>query len=239
MKTLALQVERTTPMTDYKKLCAELLLFAEEAGEICTCEGLWPVKCDPNYALLDRARAALAEPEPEPDGPTVMEIIELADQIEGSGLGQVDLVRAALARWGRPALAQPEPDVAGELTDQELLRCANIATPCYDLKGWERELRMMRAAITADRARRPAPAPAGERQVAPVPVAIAVSERLPGPEDCDAEERCWWWYPPVPEQNYGYWIYEDNAVPERSRLEWPDSWLPAHALPIPTTEPQP
>lgn len=49
--------------------------------------------------------AALAEIEPE--GPTVMEIIKLADEIEESGLGQVDLVRAALARWGRPA-AQPE-----------------------------------------------------------------------------------------------------------------------------------
>ena len=46
-------------MTDYKQLCAELLLFSEEAGEICTCEGLWPVKCDPNYTLLNRARAAL------------------------------------------------------------------------------------------------------------------------------------------------------------------------------------
>jgi hypothetical protein len=47
-----------------------------------------------------RARAALLEPEPE--GPTVMEIIELADEIEAAELGQVDLVRAALARWGHP-----------------------------------------------------------------------------------------------------------------------------------------
>jgi hypothetical protein len=52
----------------------------------------------PWQTALDRARTALAEPEPE--GPTVMEIIELADEIEESGLGQVDLVRAALARWG-------------------------------------------------------------------------------------------------------------------------------------------
>ena len=52
----------------------------------------------PWQTALDRARAALSEPEPE--GPTVMEIIELADQIEEFGLGQVDLVRAALVRWG-------------------------------------------------------------------------------------------------------------------------------------------
>ena len=54
--------------------------------------------------LLDRARAYLSQPEPE--GPTVMEIIALADEIEAEGLGQVDLVRRALARWGRPATTQ-------------------------------------------------------------------------------------------------------------------------------------
>ena len=52
---------------DFRALCAELLLFSEQAGEICTCEGLWP-KCDPNYTLLNRARAVLAA-----DGPAVPE----------------------------------------------------------------------------------------------------------------------------------------------------------------------
>ena len=33
--------------------------------------------------------------------PTVMEIIELSDQIEAEGLGQVDLVWRALEKWGR------------------------------------------------------------------------------------------------------------------------------------------
>jgi hypothetical protein len=50
------------------------------------------------HALATEARAALAQPEPEQ--PTVMEIIELANEIEAAELGQVDLVRAALARWG-------------------------------------------------------------------------------------------------------------------------------------------
>lgn len=49
--------------------------------------------------VLTEARAYLAQPEPKE--PTVMEIIELADEIEAEGLGQVDLVRRALARWGR------------------------------------------------------------------------------------------------------------------------------------------
>jgi hypothetical protein len=50
------------------------------------------------HALATEARAALAEPATEE--PTVMEIIALADEIEEAGLGQVDLVRTALARWG-------------------------------------------------------------------------------------------------------------------------------------------
>jgi hypothetical protein len=50
--------------------------------------------------VLDEARAYLAQPKPE--WPTVMAIIELADEIEAEGLGQVDLVRRALSRWGRP-----------------------------------------------------------------------------------------------------------------------------------------
>jgi|LakMenE18May11ns_1017448.scaffolds.fasta_scaffold9838360_2 hypothetical protein len=58
-------------MTDHlapgwKALCAELLLFGEQAGEIAANEGLWP-KCDPGPDwLLDRTRAALAQSEPVP-----------------------------------------------------------------------------------------------------------------------------------------------------------------------------
>jgi hypothetical protein len=72
--------------TDFRALCAELL------DEVVARPFI------PDSELISRARAALAEPKPE--GPTVMEIIELADEIEAPGVGQVDLVRAALARWG-------------------------------------------------------------------------------------------------------------------------------------------
>jgi hypothetical protein len=57
------------------------------------------------YQAVKKARAALSAPE---QGPTVMKIVELSDQIEDEGLGQVDLVRRALARWGRPAV-EPVP----------------------------------------------------------------------------------------------------------------------------------
>ena len=42
---------------------------------------------------------ALATPPPEP--PTVMEIFTLIDEIDEARLGQIDLVRAALERWGK------------------------------------------------------------------------------------------------------------------------------------------
>lgn len=45
--------------------------------------------------LIDRARAALEQPVKQP---SLMEIVELADELEGEG--NVALVRAALAKWG-------------------------------------------------------------------------------------------------------------------------------------------
>jgi hypothetical protein len=89
----------------YRAMCAELLLFSEEAGEICMNESLWP-KSDPTCTLQQRARALLAQPVAE--GPTVMEIIELHSWLEdewranndGEDLPMVDYARAVLAKWG-------------------------------------------------------------------------------------------------------------------------------------------
>jgi len=78
----------TTPAPNFRALCAELLEVVEgEYGGTGLC-----------YELRDRANAALATPPPEP--PTVMQILELSNEIEAAGLGQIDLVRAALERWG-------------------------------------------------------------------------------------------------------------------------------------------
>jgi hypothetical protein len=83
--------------SDFRLLCADLIKIVEE-------------HCNPDeYALLDvvnvlsRARAALAQPEPEP--PTDEELMDLWTIY----LGIVDLrefvviARAVLARWGTPA----------------------------------------------------------------------------------------------------------------------------------------
>ena len=81
-------------------------LIQRMATELDLCRQMVLDDCTSTHPLADEARAYLAQPEPE--GPTVMEIIALADEIEAEELGQVDLVRRALARWGRPAV-EPVP----------------------------------------------------------------------------------------------------------------------------------
>ena len=54
------------------------------------------------------------------------------------------------------------------------------------------------------------------------PVPAPVSERLPGPEDCDAEGLCWVW---------NFTAYTWGMF--RLDLTAHSHWLPAHALPLP------
>jgi len=66
------------------------------------------------------------------------------------------------------------------------------------------------------------------------PQPVAVSERLPGPEDCDAEGRCWWFSPADPP---GDW-YLDVPVPAKAIPCYGIThWLPANALPAPEAKP--
>jgi hypothetical protein len=65
----------------------------------------------------------------------------------------------------------------------------------------------------------------GRPAVEPVPV----SERLPGPEDCDDQGRCWWWIVDQPGE-LPHWIYCQLEV-----LSWTNftAWAPHWALPVP------
>lgn len=58
------------------------------------------------------------------------------------------------------------------------------------------------------------------------PQPIPVSERLPGPDDCDAEGRCWW----IHSTKWSL-LHERQA-----RALSYTYWLPAHALPLPSGE---
>jgi len=55
---------------------------------------------------------------------------------------------------------------------------------------------------------------------------VPVSERLPGPEDCDAEGRCWWW-----DDDDDKWCLHEHSP----RLLCWTHWRPHYALPVPTT----
>jgi len=68
--------------------------------------------------------------------------------------------------------------------------------------------------------------PTGRPAIEPVPV----SERLPGPEDCDPSFQCWWFTPS--EEKWIFWPIK-WASPECSH------WLPHHALPVPGVEGKP
>lgn len=77
---------------DYKKLCNELL------SHLYQCD--WP-DGERFYALVERTRSALAEPEPE--GPTDEALDELFTEIDQNGEPESWRVyaRAVLARWGK------------------------------------------------------------------------------------------------------------------------------------------
>ena len=84
----------TTPAPNFRAELERLLDLYEALGGNWTPHGYTDTWND----ALAGARTSLATPPPEP--PTVMEILELSGEIEDAGLGQIDLVRAALERWG-------------------------------------------------------------------------------------------------------------------------------------------
>jgi hypothetical protein len=136
---------------------------------------------------------------------------------------------AACDAWNRrAALAQPEPQGP---TDKELLGYmlkAAASVPggqCTGILDWDKEaIAAARAVIAADRARRGRPA------IEPVPV----SERLPGPEDCDAVERCWCFNPVTSAGGIFWWSFEPLDYAEDAT-----HWLPHWALPVPKQEAEP
>jgi hypothetical protein len=66
---------------------------------------------------------------------------------------------------------------------------------------------------------------------------VTVSERLPGPEDCDALGRCWWFCPAsflLENGMCAYWCLAPGyQVPPKTY--W-THWLPHHALPVPSSQ---
>lgn len=133
----------------------------------------------------------------------------------------VEFARAVLARYGH----QPAPPAEGEVAELVAL-IRQIALT------WEPDACLLGNMTAGQLARA---ADLLERQAAPVPV--AVSERLPGPEDLDDQRRCWWLAPET-DTKCGCWcLGPGTCLPPEGFGE--THWLPAHALPLPSGEVQP
>jgi hypothetical protein len=199
--------------TDFRALCDELANTLERAQKALRFEGGCSDATDrKRRALIDRARAALAEREPEE--PTDEEIMELmppemhadlaaaacamteqagTDSTRVKGLHRiilnrhaVDLVRAVLARWGRPV---PQPTI------KRLPDGAQVIEP------------------------------EGRTLLVSAPRPIPVTERLPEAGDCKDEGWAWFFNPRVG--------WRQAVFPVSAGYT---HWLPAHALPLPAAE---
>jgi hypothetical protein len=65
---------------------------------------------------------------------------------------------------------------------------------------------------------------------------VPVSERLPGPEDCDAEGRCWWLTLAVIEGGRGGYSTFWELTTFKAAVRCASHWLPHNALPVPGAE---
>jgi hypothetical protein len=120
------------------------------------------------------------------------------------------------------------------MTDQELLalmpktmrdKFSYAAWVCSDATGGQVKPGIFRVALNtaALEYARAVLARWGRPAIEPVPV----SERLPGPEDCDKEGCCWWW-------DYGQDSWS-QGMPEYC-INRHTHWLPHYALPVPGVE---
>lgn len=163
------------------------------------------------HPLAAEARAFLAA-EPQGEGLSDQELYDLADEHNGEPVASM---RAALARWGRPAAPPAEGEVA-----ELVAALQSEATNCTCSMVTSGDLRRIAALLQ-------------QRH----PQAVPVSERLPDPRpeseggDCDAEGKCWMFSKIEPE-----WRLISAVNPGIPRLHYCFShWLFFSALPLPTT----
>ena len=123
----------------------------------------------------------------------------------------------ALAERARALLAEPEAEGP---TDEEL-ETFLVDVACQNGDMYYADPRVLARAVLA-------------RWGRPTPQPVAVSERLPGPEDCDEQGRCWLGGHQIG-SGTPTWLLGYPAWAER----FPDVhrfWLPANALPLPAPE---
>ena len=230
----------TTPI-NWRALCAELTFLIESAASDILVLGSRETLIQRSIFAASlmrevaRIRAYLAQPEPQ--GPTDEEIDDqffahcYTDDF-GNELMEIQQfrkgARAFLARWGHPALAQPELQ---EMTDQDLLKIYCDA---------RREFYFKHAAGDSDKEDRRAAtiyglhivlARWGRPAIEPVPVAERPWEREGW---CDADGKCWWGRPSEELCNSDWFLATRAEVEEFCDCFPPVVSLPYWALPVPT-----
>ena len=144
---------------------------------------------------------------------------------EGHESDLVTRARAVLARWGHPT---PQPVAVApyrEVADL-VVWLEDHSAECLELDQPEWSQSIAQAARFLHLYLKATPQP------------VAISERLPKPEDCDVEGRCWLW-----ERDCGYsgckWALVDRTwslSQSDEDLSVYTHWLPFHALPLPEQE---
>jgi hypothetical protein len=224
--------------TDCRALCAELV------------EKLDALNCSYNIpsqsALVERARAALAKPEPvaptDEELPMPAAIRDMPEQQQRwYALGW----RAALARYGTPAI-QPVPVAPPMPVPGDAEGLAEVFWGRYDqpepVAPTESDVTELfyrhmgeGSQIGFENAIAEALARWGTPAIEPVPVSERPWEREGW---CDAEGRCWWWHPDHKEDDFDAgWILLNPKWAD-GRHDFDRSliythWLPHHALPTP------
>jgi hypothetical protein len=201
-------------MTDFRALCAELLQELEHASA-------W----DYQQGLKDQARAALAQPEPQgiadeeawqwysycpEEGIELQSSKELAQKTAQEIMGSY--AKAAYSDGWHEDMESVSWGMLLPVEQAQVVERTK-AEPDSEFDEW------IRYELVSARYARPA--------IEPVPT----SERLPKPEDCDAEGLCWLHQPHPATPETPEW----RLMPARyaSTLYGTTHWLPHWALPVP------
>ncbi len=144
--------------------------------------------------------------------------------VEAYGSELIAFARAVLAHWGNPAPLPPAKGEVAELVNalkgiaywRRHNKPGGLAPAPFDIRQADR---LDRAADLLHRLNPPQPVP--------------VSERPPGPEDCDAEGRCWWGRDESDDWYADWTLATHKAVAEFCGFSPQTVWLPAHSLPLP------
>ena len=200
-------------MTDFRALCAELVDAIDASRPYAT-------------PLLDRARAALAEPRPVADG-----------EVAATGKPRLQDGPAVQSREPASVIAEPSDEELLELMPETMRdEFSFAAKTCSDVTGGQVKPGIFRVCLNtaALEYARAVLAHWGTLNLAETRSSlepIPVSERPPEAGDFDELGRVWWWYPETA-GTLGYWQWEAGAM-ERQEDEQPSHWLPYHALPLP------